>query len=240
MDLLKTLGLVFLMCLLLEGVSVFLFDPAHPRMLIRFSAAQAIEHSDDFLWNTRLVFATGELSLSVPFPSGQSVLEEVGLLSDAGLGPCKILARIDPSEKSCGYYLLTNAGNKTVEEYALMGLLTQVPSAPQSECFSGHFHLVKQDRVNYWVVIGQPVVRVTGILKENHHATVDFDWRFGRLNELGKLIEAGGLASLLGHARFVEYDDGWRITKIDAGGWGWGPPIGDPYSVYQPCWARGK
>jgi hypothetical protein len=189
-----------------------------PYFLTRDTAKSAIEKSADFLWKTKLTFATGEQPL---YPIGAtSALELTGRLlnssrrnESSGWGQCKntddIRCQITDCS-SCYRNWLTEEGEKTVEEYERKGLLTKERNP------LGRSGRRLADYVIYHVIAGVPVVQVTGILKDGHNATVEFDWRFESVNRFGEIVNVANGGSTGNKATFVEYDDGWRITKIVA------------------------
>jgi hypothetical protein len=117
----------------------------------------------------------------------------------------------------------------------------------------GHQPLTEQTGT-YELSLGNSVVVVTGIKRDGNRAFVEFRWHFDSLNEVGKLLprlrnqieyqqadehlsvaERATAPFWIGTSELQEYDDGWRVSKIELNAgkaayfkWEYGPTWPDP------------
>jgi hypothetical protein len=229
-----------LAAILISGVYL-LFGKPHPYVLIRLSAANAIESTAQFQHKTKLFFAVNEAEAVIP-----DVCHNFEFAADKG-------TTVDRYLKT-GMMKFNPYGNQSAPfPPAELGSLDL--SLSDVGLLVDHIDVCKPHEVTkttgaYELSLGKPVVNVTGIRKDGDQAHVDFTWHFESLTKLGHMLprvqalnemeqndghlspsQRADAPFWTGVAEFTKYDDGWRLVtlNLETGGWNYGPHWPDPY-----------
>jgi hypothetical protein len=214
------------------GMLYFCFWRERPYVLIRFTAARAIEATAEFQHKTKFYFEVAQAEGAIP-------------------GACHNF-EFSPDEISTfKHYLATGAmeffhyGNQSppfhpVSAGSLALSDKQFLVDNIERCRSRE---VKETTGSYELTLGKAVIEVTGIRKEGNRASVEFLWHFETLNKIGRALSAIQIAkeaqttderttreekarapSWLGTAELTKYDDGWKVLNVkflESPSWPW-------------------
>jgi hypothetical protein len=195
-----------------------------PSVLTRKTASAAIEATAEFQHKTKLRFLIGQAEGLIP-------------------GACHNFSFRADRRMLVEQYLKSNQlkffhfGNQSAPFGMDYGYSNEL-SLNSDGILSDHIERcvekdVQPDTGEYELTIGKPVVKVNGILKQGHHAHVDFTWHFESMTELGKSLgfiqgtkqsesdelrfsdsERSQAPFWDGSAEMAEYDDGWRVISL--------------------------
>jgi hypothetical protein len=222
-----------------------LFGGAHPYVLTRYTAANAIEATAQFQHKTKLLFRINQAEGVIP-----------GICHNFEFSP----------EKTSMVNQYLRSGTMKFSAYG-----NQIPPFPPATAASlelslsdigfivDHVDSCKAREVTkmtgvYELSLGRAVVEATGIRKDGNRAYVDFKWHFESLSKLGRSLPRVQITKKMeqdnehltaeekstapfwtGSAELTKYDDGWRVVILTLSSgrfswedWDYGPDWPDP------------
>jgi hypothetical protein len=208
----RVLGVLTALCL-----SSALCGCNRPYILIRPTAAKAIEATAEFQHKTKLYFEINQAAAPFPGVCHNFAFARDKIFMFNGYREKGELKFHKLGSQSPPYRWPASAGSLDLSRDSFGKLLTDEIEPCASRQPNG-------DTGAYELKLGDPVVEVNGIRKDGNRAHVDFTWHFESLNEVGRILLQGTKGSRSyfwnGAAELVEYDDGWRVVAIDLTGIG--------------------
>jgi hypothetical protein len=243
MSVLKALVSILFALLVLAGGYHVLFEGPRPRILMRCTAAEAIEATAEFQHKTKLFFEVSQAEGVFP-----------GVCHNFEFAPEK--AEIMRQYLKTGAMKFAAYRNQTPPfPIASLGSIDlQMSNFLTDDIDSCRARQISDRTGAYELSLGRPMVEVTGIRKEGGHASVDFRWHFEALNPVGRSLPRVQSTELAqqgddhlttkeksiapfwpGSADLRNYDDGWRVVTVNLGPttpggqrWEYGPEWPDP------------